>query len=121
MARVKGPLFSIDASGSVANTITFSKWKGRNYVRQHVIPQNPQSATQVNVRTAWDLLVVSFQGEAAPEKASWNVFADQFNMSGFNQYVSRGMKEYIVQITSAVTPVSVSVTGDAPADVWTWA
>ena len=121
MARVKGPLFSIDASGSVANTITYSKWKGQNYVRQHVIPQNPQSTNQVNVRTAWDLLVVSFQGEAAPEVLAWNTFAEQFNMSGFNQYISRGMEEYIVQITSAVTPVSVSVTGDAPADVWTWA
>jgi hypothetical protein len=121
MATIKGPLFSLDASGSLAKTVTYSKWKGRNYVRQHVIPQNPQSTNQVNVRTAWDLLVVSFQGEAAPEKASWDAFAEQFNMSGFNQYISRGMKEYIDQLGSSTLPVSVSVTGDAPADVWTWA
>jgi len=46
MAKVTGPLMSLDASGTVAKTTTFSKWKGRNYVRQRVIPHNPQSAGQ---------------------------------------------------------------------------
>ncbi len=46
MAKVTGPLMSLDASGTVANTAVFSKWKGRNYVRLRVIPQNPQSAGQ---------------------------------------------------------------------------
>jgi len=41
---------SLDASGSVASTITFSKWKGRNYVRQLTIPANPQTAGQNSVR-----------------------------------------------------------------------
>lgn len=121
MARVKGPLFSIDASGSLAKTVTYSKWKGRNYVRQHVIPQNPNSATQVNVRTAWTLLVTSWQARIAGDIVLWNAFAVQFEMSGFNQYISRGLKEYIIQITSAVTPVSVTIVGDPPLDVWTWA
>lgn len=46
MAKVTGPLMSLDASGTVAKTATFSKWKGRNYVRQRVIPHNPQSPNQ---------------------------------------------------------------------------
>lgn len=121
MARVKGPLFSLDASGSLAKTVTYSKWKGRNYVRQHVIPQNPNSTAQVNVRTAWDLLVKSWQARTAPDMDLWNAFAVQFEMSGFNQYISRGMDEYVLQITTAVTPVSVTIVGDPPLDVWTWA
>ena len=52
MAKVTGPLMSLDASGTVANTTTFSKWKGRNYVRLRVIPQNPQSVAQQAVRSA---------------------------------------------------------------------
>lgn len=51
MAKVTGPLMSLDASGSVAKTITFSKWKGRNYVRQLTIPANPQTGDQQAVRT----------------------------------------------------------------------
>ena len=50
MAKVTGPLMSLDASGTVAKTATFSKWKGRNYVRQRVIPLNPQAAGQVSTR-----------------------------------------------------------------------
>lgn len=51
MARVTAPLLSLDASGTVGKTATFSKWKGRNYVRLRVTPQNPQSNSQAQVRT----------------------------------------------------------------------
>lgn len=50
MARLTGPLFSLTASGTVANTLTFSVWKGIPYVRARVIPANPRSTTQVAIR-----------------------------------------------------------------------
>lgn len=121
MARVKAPLFSFEASGSLKKTIVYSQWKGRNYVREHTVPFNPQSETQVNVRKAFELLVAAWQAEEQTYKDEWDEFAKIFQMSGFNSYVGRGMKEYIEQITSAVTPVSVSVTGTPPAEVWVWA
>ena len=37
---------SMDASGKFGGAIVFSKWKGRNVVRQLVIPSNPNSAGQ---------------------------------------------------------------------------
>lgn len=37
---------SLDASGTVGKTATFSKWKGRNYVRLRVIPFNGRTADQ---------------------------------------------------------------------------
>ncbi|MCK5604881.1 hypothetical protein KAR91_23525 [Candidatus Pacearchaeota archaeon] len=121
MALVKGPLLSLEASGSIRKTIVFSQWKGRNYVRGHVIPFNPSTALQVNVRTAMALLVAAWQGEVVGYQTTWDEYGKTFNLSGFNTYVKRGMDEYVIQITTAVTPVSVSVTGDPPADVWVWA
>ena len=50
MAKVTGPLMSIDASGKFGGTIVFSKWKGRNVVRQLVVPANPNSAGQEAAR-----------------------------------------------------------------------
>lgn len=120
MARTKGPLFSLEASGSLKKTLVYGHWKGRSYVRSHVIPENPQTPTQVNLRTAWTLLVASWQGEAAPYQLEWNQFAEQFQMSGFNQYMKRGLEAYVAQITTAVTPVSVAVTGTPPIEVWVW-
>jgi hypothetical protein len=47
MAKVKGPLMSMEASGTIGNTITFDK---RGFVRNRVIPTNPQSDSQGNTR-----------------------------------------------------------------------
>jgi len=51
MAKVTGPLMSLDASGTVGKTAVFSKWKGRNYVRLRVIPMNRQTPDQQDART----------------------------------------------------------------------
>jgi len=50
MAKVTGPLMSLDASGTVGKTATFSKWKGRNYVRLRVTPMNRQTSNQQDAR-----------------------------------------------------------------------
>lgn len=122
MARVSGPLFSMSASGSIGKAITYGIWKGRPWVRIWFKPENPQSANQTNVRYAMTLIVAHFQILDNAQKAIWDAFAAQFNMSGFNQFVKRGMLEYVSQITTAVTPVSVAWNGESPpVDTWTWA
>lgn len=50
MAKTTGPLFSLEASGTVGHTVTYSTWKGRPYVRRRVIPLNPYEAVQVQNR-----------------------------------------------------------------------
>jgi hypothetical protein len=52
MAKVSGPLMSMDARGKFGNTLVFSGWKGRPTVRQLVTPSNPQSADQQAARNA---------------------------------------------------------------------
>lgn len=51
MAKVSAPFLSLDASGTVASTLTASKWKGRNYMRLRIIPANPNTAGQQAVRS----------------------------------------------------------------------
>ena len=50
MAKTTGPLFSLEASGTVGKTVTYSHWKGRPYVRRRVIPLNPFEPDQVAAR-----------------------------------------------------------------------
>lgn len=50
MAKVTGPLMSLDASGQVGKTIVFAKWKGQNYVRELVKPLNPEDPDQGDAR-----------------------------------------------------------------------
>jgi hypothetical protein len=59
MAKTTGPLFSLTASGTVGNTITYANWKGRPYVRRRVIPLNPMTADQAVVRNAMRVVAVA--------------------------------------------------------------
>lgn len=121
MVKVTGPCYSISASGTIADAITYSAWKGIAYAREWFTPANPQSASQVNVRTALALMVVCWQNQHVSVKAFWNTYAEGTGMSGFNQFMRRGMDQYISQLGVSTTPASVSVTAVAPPDeVWTW-
>lgn len=50
MAKVTGPLMSMQASGAFAETLVFANRKGQNVVRQLVIPANPKTNGQITAR-----------------------------------------------------------------------
>ena len=103
MAKVVAPLLSFDAAGSVAGTLTFGKWKGRNYARQKVSPTNPNTAAQQTQRGTFALAVASWKAQDQSTQDTWTARAAALGlcMSGFNLYV----KEYIKQgVTDPATP-----------------
>lgn len=51
MAKLKGPLFSLRASGALGKALVYFGWKGLNVVRTWVMPSNPQTAAQVTQRS----------------------------------------------------------------------
>ncbi|MBA7521987.1 hypothetical protein ES705_14099 [subsurface metagenome] len=50
MAKLKGPLMSLGASGQLAKTLVYFPWKGLAVVREYVIPSNPKTALQLSQR-----------------------------------------------------------------------
>ncbi len=94
MASVKGPLFSLDASGTVAGAVVFSKWKGRNYVRRHAVPSNPKSPGQLGVRAMMKFLSQYWTTLSANDKADWETRAEVTNVSPFNAYVAYNMRRW---------------------------
>lgn len=120
MAKVTGPLFSVSASGTIGKAFTFSIWKGIQYVREWFTPANPQTAKQVNIRTALTLMVAYWQTQSEASKDAWGAAASGFQMSGYNYFMKKGLAEYDDQLTIDVTPTGVSHTGSPPDDVWTW-
>ena len=90
MARLTGPLFSLDARGSIWSTIVFSAWKGLNYARMSVTPYNPKSNYQTGVRSTmtWGILYFTRGAYvAAASKTWWNTYAEGTNMSGINRFM----------------------------------
>ncbi len=88
MVVVYGPLFSLSASGTLAKAITFSSWKGRAYVRQRVIPANPQSGPQTGMRAMLKFLSQEWTNLSTAEKDDWTTRAAATVISTFNAYVS---------------------------------
>lgn len=91
MAITKGPLFSLDASGTIGGAVVFSKWKGRNYARRHAVPSNPKSVGQLSVRAMMKFLTQFWVSMSANDQADWETRAAVTNISPFNAYVSYNM------------------------------
>lgn len=87
MVKVAGPAMSLEASGSLAGVMVFSKWKGRPYVRSLVRPSNPKSGGQVGVRSLFKFISQQWASISAPNQATWETRADQGVVSPFNAYM----------------------------------
>jgi len=117
MAKVAGPFMSVDASGTIFQTLTASIWKGRNYIRGYTIPTNPNTAAQQTQRTlmaaavaAWQALVAvtpaSGAGNDETYKDKWNEAARDVYppISGFNYYIMQYCLQGSAPTIPAVAP-----------------
>ena len=120
MAKVSGPLFSVSATGTIGKAFTFGTWKGIPYVREHFTPANPNTAEQVNLRTALRLAVAYWQSLGQANKDAYDAGASGQGLSGYNLYMKRAMNSYVSQLGTSTLPVSVSSSGIYPDDVFTW-
>lgn len=94
MAKVDGPLMSLEARGKIADALVFFPWKGRHAVRQWLKPTQKNSTLQGYVRASlyaigkwvkqvWsksggdsvDSKVYSLNTAKAPAGMNWNAFA----------------------------------------------
>lgn len=91
MAKPTGGLLAFSARGTVAKTITFASWRGRQYVRQHVIPANPRSLAQTETRDAFSYLSASWKLLPGPFQASWTLAAKGNPITDRNLWVKANL------------------------------
>ena len=109
MVKTTGPFLSLDARGTLADTLTGSFWRGVNYIRTRVVPHNPKTAKQVGVRTVLTDGVSKWRFGSVTQlnKNFWNTYAKGLSESGFNRYVRGYCKANFVsgaKVTPAVMP-----------------
>jgi len=88
MARVTLSPLVAGINGRTADAV-FAQWKGRQYVRQHVTPANPNTAGQQAVRASLSECVQIWHHLSNDLRAAFNAGAVQFNYSGYNSFTSR--------------------------------
>jgi hypothetical protein len=112
MAIAKAPLFGLDASGTIAGSIVFSKWKGRNYVRRHAVPSNPQSGLQVGMRAGLKFTTQNYASLSSTVTGHWKTIADKTLITPLNAQVSASQKSLRENFGPIYDPTSSA--GTAP-------
>lgn len=128
MAKVTGPLHSDGASGSIANAITFSKWKGRAYVRQLVTPKNMRTADQQLTRGYLGVIAKAAKAVLTAFKDTLPGLGSQFFIDAvYNapsgqswiSYLQRQQHDFVDSLNTTYTALSGTIKGyyDDGADV----
>ncbi len=94
MATVKGPLFSLEASGTLGGAVVYSTWKGRSYVRRHVVPANPKAVGQISMRAMLRFLSQAWQYLSDADRADWDTLAAITNISPFNAFLGYNQRRW---------------------------
>jgi hypothetical protein len=91
MAVVRGPLLSFGASGQIAKTQVYSRWKGRPYVRQLVTPANPRSTAQTQTRSVFSWLNSVWKVAPSVLQDPWTQFAKGQVLTNRNAWLQKNI------------------------------
>lgn len=89
MAKVTGPLFSVDARGKIGDSLVFMGWRGLKTVRSYTVPANPQTEEQMRVRDNFTTAVGMWSNLTGADQFAWRNLAAGQAYSGFNDFVGR--------------------------------
>jgi len=91
MAKTTAPLLSFGAGGQIAKTAVYAKWRGRPYVRRHVVPANPQSTEQTKTRSLFTWLSAVWKNMGSLGIAPWNAYATGQAFLGRNAFIGQNV------------------------------
>jgi hypothetical protein len=111
-------MMSLDASGTIGKAATFSKWKGRNYVRSRVVPHNPKSGGQIGVRAMFKFLAQNWTNITAPQKAAWAPMATSLTISNFNAFVRFNQARWRNFLSPSKDPTAAATHTAAALGTW---
>lgn len=116
MAKITAPFLALGASGTIADTLVASKWKGRPYMRQHVVPANPQSVGQTSTRNAFSVANEIWKVGPALFSAPWNLFAQGQVLTGRNAFMGAYVRDNRGQADLTAMLFSPGAKGGLPPD-----
>lgn len=92
MAKVNAPLLSFGARGQIGNSLVFASWRGVNYARQKIIPANPRTNDQQEVRGTFRVMSQIWTLAPLEWKNVWNAFASGRPFTGRNALIGQNVE-----------------------------
>lgn len=111
MPKWTSPIFT-DIRNALGESVVFSMWKGRPYMRSWVRPSNPKTNKQQANRNVLSNIIKRFQTVVSTDdiRAAWNKEALSYTISGFNVFTKFGMKASIACPLSGSTSAAATIT-----------
>ncbi len=100
MVKLRGPMESLAAHGTLGNILNFSSKHGRAYARKKPKPTNNHQVTQLGLRAAVTFLTKQWQTLSPDEQATWSPLATSFNLPPYNAY----LKENLTRAADNLSP-----------------
>lgn len=94
MVRLLGPTLGGQASGSLADTITFSKSKRQAYAKMKASPRQPNTASQIAMKAALKGLSAGWKNIGSAAQATWLAEGNRLNISPFNAYLQYNLAQF---------------------------
>ena len=71
MAKVKGPLLSLSATGQIGQSHVYASWRGVPYARRYVVPANPRTTAQTLTRNTFQFADDQFKRMLTLAQSPW--------------------------------------------------
>ncbi len=127
MAIIIGPLFSLEAHGSLGDVITYARLGRTNYSKIHFTPANPQSDKQIRRRVMTGWLTRTWSVLTELEKANFNGMAAAWNLSPYHAWLKFNSQRWTTNLMPAksfplennYSPSIASFTANQNGPIWT--
>lgn len=94
MAKLKGPILSLSAGGTIGDSVIFSSWRGRPYAKKLTIPNNPNSAAQIGARSMLRFLSMNYASLSPSDQNWWIPIALERQISPYNFFCSYNLERW---------------------------
>lgn len=94
MVKLTGPGLGAAASGTLADELIFSNWKGKAYLKKYAKPKQPRTADQVAMRAILSFLSKAWAAISSADQATWDQLAEPSRISPFNAYQRENLKRW---------------------------
>jgi len=88
MARTRAPMLSFGARGQIGKTMVSSSWRGVSYMREYVVPSNPQTGNQMSVRNVFSWLNALWKVAPTAFRDPWTAAATGQKYTDRNKLIS---------------------------------
>jgi hypothetical protein len=96
LARTSGPLLGLGASGTLADKLTSSSWKGRNYTKIKGNPKAIQTTQATSAKCLFGFLGgLGWSSLTSAQQAMWAAIANKKNTSPINEFIREGMSHIL--------------------------